>query len=117
MMRNVTLAGLWSIFTTLSLSTALLAAPTTASAQGGPERVLQDMRDAFRRNDLRTLRESLPRLQGHLLEPLGAYWELRARLDSASPDEIRAFLSRWSGSSYEDRLRNEWLLLLGRRGD
>ncbi len=117
MMRNVTLAGLWSIFATLSMSTALLGAPTTASAQSGPERALQDMREAFRKNDQRALSAALPRLHGHLLEPLGAYWELRARLESASPDEIRAFLSRWSGSYYEDRLRNDWLLLLGRRGD
>ena len=99
------------------MSTALLAAPATASAQSGPERTLQDMREAFRKNDQRTLSEALPRLQGHLLEPLGAYWELRARLESASPNEIRAFLSRWSGSYYEDRLRNDWLLLLGRRSD
>ena len=99
------------------MSTALLGAPTLASAQSGPERALQEMREAFRKNDQRTLSAALPRLQGHLLEPLGAYWELRARLESASPDEIRAFLSRWSGSYYEDRLRNDWLLLLGRRGD
>ena len=99
------------------MSTALLGAPATATAQSGPERALQDMREAFRKNDQRTLSAALPRLQGHLLEPLGAYWELRARLESASPDEIRAFLSRWSGSYYEDRLRNDWLLLLGRRGD
>ncbi len=81
------------------------------------DRVLQDMREAFRKNDQRALRDGLPRLQGHLLEPLAAYWELKARLESASPDEIRAFLRRWAGSYYEDRLRNDWLLQLGRRGD
>ncbi len=97
------------------MSTALLGAPTAASAQSGPEQTLQDMREAFRKKDSRALSAALPRLQGHLLEPLGAYWELRVRLESASPDEIRAFMSRWAGSYYEDRLRNDWLLLLGQR--
>ncbi len=75
------------------------------------------MREAFRKNDQRALRDGLPRLQGHLMEPLAAYWELRARLDKASNEEIRAFLQRYAGSYYEDRLRNDWLLQLGRRGD
>ena len=99
------------------MSTALLGLPATASAQAGAEQTLQDMREAFRKKDSRALSAALPRLQGHLLEPLGAYWELRVRLESASPDEIRAFMSRWAGSYYEDRLRNDWLLLLGRSGD
>jgi soluble lytic murein transglycosylase len=118
MKRNVTLStGLWSILATLSAAAALAAAPSAATAQSSPERSLQEMREAFRKNDQRALREGLPRLQGHLLEPLAAYWELRTRLDSASPDEIRAFLRRWAGSYYEDRLRNDWLLQLGRRAD
>ncbi len=118
MKRNVTLStGLWSILATLSAAAVLAGAPGAAIAQPSPERTLQEMREAFRKNDQRTLREGLPRLQGHVMEPLAAYWELKSRLDSASPDEIRAFLRRWTGSYYEDRLRNDWLLLLGRRGD
>ena len=109
--------GLWSILATLSVPAMLTLLPSAVAAQPSAERTLQDMREAFRRNDQRTLRDGLPRLQGHLMEPLAAYWELRARLDSASPDEIRAFLRRWAGSYYEDRLRNDWLLQLGRRGD
>jgi len=118
MKRNTTLPRtLWSILAAFALPAALLGTPATASAQGGADRVLQDMREAFRKGDTRALRDNLPRLQGHPMEPLAAYWELRSRLDSASPDEIRAFLSRWAGSYHEDRLRNDWLLLLGRRGD
>ncbi len=113
MKRNTILPQrLWSI-----LAAALLCVPAAASAQSGADRALQEMRESFRKGDVRALREALPRVQGHLLEPLAAYWELRVRLDSASPDEIRAFLRRWAGSYYEDRLRNDWLLQLGRRGD
>ena len=118
MKRNTTLPRtLWSILTAFALPAALLGAPAAVSAQGGADRVLLDMREAFRKGDTRALRDNLPRLQGHPMEPLAAYWELRSRLDSASPDEIRAFLGRWAGSYHEDRLRNDWLLQLGRRGD
>ncbi|MEY5097787.1 MAG: hypothetical protein RJA36_506 [Pseudomonadota bacterium] len=118
MKRNTILhRTLWSILTAFALPAALLGTPAAASAQNGAERVLQEMREAFRKGDSRTLRENLPRLQGHPMEPLATYWELRNRLDSASNDEVRAFLSRWAGSYYEDRLRNDWLLQLGRRGD
>jgi len=75
------------------------------------------MREAFRKGDAPTLTSNLPLVQGHVLEPLAAYWELRARLDLASTDEVRGFLRRYAGTYYEDRLRNDWLLLLGKRGD
>ena len=45
------------------------------------------------------------------------YWEARARLDIASPTDIRAALDRMAGSYWEDRLRNDWLLQLGKARD
>ncbi|MEY2682966.1 MAG: hypothetical protein RJA09_110 [Pseudomonadota bacterium] len=91
--------------------------PAWSNTPLGAERALQEMREAFRKGDTKTLVATLPRLQGHTLEPLAAYWTLRSRLDQASTEEIRAFLKRYSGSYHEDRLRNDWLLQLGRRGD
>ncbi|HEX5805518.1 MAG TPA: transglycosylase SLT domain-containing protein [Macromonas sp.] len=81
------------------------------------ERALLDMRQAFLKNNPVPLRSLLPVVQGHPLEPLAAYWELKARLDTASQDEIQAFLLRYAGTYYEDRLRNDWLLLLGKNRD
>jgi soluble lytic murein transglycosylase len=107
---------LWSIVTSLTLS-ATGGMPMTATAQTASDRAMLDMRDAFRKNDTRQLGAQLPRVQGHVLEPMAAYWELRARLSDATPQEIRSFLSRYSGTYYEDRLRNDWLLWLGRNGD
>lgn len=102
------------------LPCALWAGATGGWANTGAasaERTLLEMRDAFRKGDAKALVQALPRLQGHALEPLAAYWTLRSRLEQASHDEVRAFLKRHSGSYHEDRLRNDWLLLLGRRGD
>jgi soluble lytic murein transglycosylase len=59
----------------------------------------------------------LPQVRGHVLEPWAAYWELRARLDEATTSEVRQFLSRYAGTYQEDRLRNDWLMLLGNRRD
>jgi soluble lytic murein transglycosylase len=59
----------------------------------------------------------LPQLRGHALEPWAAYWELRARLDSASVQEGPGLPDRYAGTYQEDRLRNDWLLMLGQRRD
>ena len=76
-----------------------------------------EMHQAFRKGDRKRLSALLPSARGHLLEPWAAYWELRARLDEASPGEIQEFLGRYAGTYQEDRLRNDWLLLLGSRRD
>ena len=94
---------------------AQVAAPSTAQAQG--DATLVEMQQAFRKSDRKRLSALLPNTRGHALEPWAAYWELRARLDEASDAEVSAFLQRYAGSYQEDRLRNDWLLLLGQRRD
>jgi len=79
--------------------------------------VIVAMHDAFERGDQAQLTALLPMVRGHALEPWAAYWELKARLESATPDEVEAFLTRWAGTYQEDRLRNDWLLIAGKRRD
>jgi soluble lytic murein transglycosylase len=88
-----------------------------AQAQNKGDDTLLEMAQAFRKNDKARLSALLPQARGHVLEPLAAYWELRPRLDTASESEIRNFLNTYAGTYYEDRLRNDWLLQLGRRRD
>jgi len=102
------------IFTLLLLVLmALTVVPVQAQHPG--DRVIVDMQQAFGRKDGKKLAALLPLVRGHALEPWAAYWELRLRLASASETEIEAFLQRWAGTYQEDRLRNDWLLLLGER--
>ena len=75
------------------------------------------MNQAFKRGDRKKLSALLPQAKGHALEPYAAYWELKARLDEASPREVQDFLTRYPNTYQEDRLRNDWLLLLGQRRD
>ena len=95
---------------------ALLSVPVSwATAQTAGDNVLLQMQEAARKGDKARLSALLPQTAGHPLEPWAAYWELKARLNTAGPSEIDAFLQRWRGTYQEDRLRNDWLLLLGQR--
>jgi soluble lytic murein transglycosylase len=86
--------------------------PATQTAGNG---VFVEMSEAYKRNDRKRLTALLPQAKGHVLEPWAAYWEMSSRLDDASVQEIQDFLARYADSYQEDRLRNEWLLLLGKR--
>ncbi|MGE0349549.1 MAG: transglycosylase SLT domain-containing protein [Hydrogenophaga sp.] len=102
----------------MRLIMAVLALPAPLWAQTAPgDTALLDMREAFRRNSTTQLAALLPAVRGHVLEPLAVYWDTRARLELASPAEIRAALARMPGTYWEDRLRNDWLLLLGKSRD
>jgi soluble lytic murein transglycosylase len=100
----------------LTLILALLVSGAQAQVRGGDEQILE-MQQAFRQGNKAKLAQLLPQVRGHLLEPWAAYWELRSRLESASVAEIQEFLTRFAGTYQEDRLRNDWLLLLGQVRD
>src|SRR5689334_25363471 len=76
-----------------------------------------EMQKAFLAGNKARLAQLLPLAQGHTLEPWAAYWELRSRLDTAGPTEIQQFFTRYAGTYQEDRLRNDWLQVLGQRRD
>lgn len=86
-----------------------------ATAQTAGDNVLLQMQEAARKGDKARLAALLPQAAGHPLEPWAAYWELKSRLNTAGPSEVEAFLQRWRGTYQEDRMRNDWLLLLGQR--
>ena len=79
--------------------------------------LILEMNQAFKKNDKAALSKLLPKVKGHALEPWAAYWEMRVRLDQASTAEIQEFLNQYAGTYAEDRLRNDWLLQLGRQRD
>jgi len=95
-----------------------------ASAQGSGNEALLAAREAWTQaaRDSRQ-QQRLSQIAGTLAEqnhPLAAwadYWRLNARLADAQQSELDAFYARWAGSYVEDRLRNDWLLELGKRRD
>lgn len=91
--------------------------PSAPAAAAASDSTILEMREAYRRNDQVRLSGLLPLATGHALEPWAAYWELKARLEDASPQQVQDFLARYPGTYQEDRLRNDWLLLAGKRRD
>lgn len=101
---------------TLAAACAAQAQQPRAEPRAGDDTVLE-MAQAFRQGNRPRLAQLLPQLRDHPLQAWGAYWELRARLETATPQEVQDFLTRFAGTYQEDRLRNDWLLLLGQRRD
>jgi soluble lytic murein transglycosylase len=109
------------LFLVWALLAPLLTPFTTApaQAQAAEDLLLQAAREALRTRDraeLATLAERA-RAQNHALASWVAYWDLGSRLGDASVAEVQAFYRAWPGTYVEDRLRNDWLLELGRRRD
>jgi soluble lytic murein transglycosylase len=103
-------------FILAGLCSVLLVGGAIAQSQRGDD-VILEMNAAFKRGDKARLRALLPQVRGHALEPWGIYWEMKARLDEATPAEVASAMQSMSGIYQEDRLRNDWLLLLGQRRD
>jgi soluble lytic murein transglycosylase len=112
---------LTQILTSLGASVLIFSFMNTANGQivtqNKADEVILEMNQAFKKLDKVQLSRLLPKAKGHALEPWAAYWELRARLDLASSAEIQEFLTQYAGTYVEDRLRNDWLLQLGRQRD
>lgn len=98
-------------------STAPKTAPTRAVAPAVPPVV--EAAEAARRGDrarLAGLRETAL-AAGDPMAQWVHYFDLSGRLGASSHAEVEAFFARWPGTYVEDRLRNDWLLELGRRRD
>jgi soluble lytic murein transglycosylase len=75
------------------------------------------LREASRRGDADRASELAYRLSNYPIPSYVDYYQLKPRLKDASEEEIRSYLARYSGSAIADRLRNDWLLELGKTGD
>ncbi|MGV3655047.1 MAG: transglycosylase SLT domain-containing protein [Noviherbaspirillum sp.] len=93
-----------------------LAQARPADATGDDE-VFLALRDAARRNDAPRALELAARLENHPIPSYIEYYRLKPRLEVATDTEIREYLLRYRGSAIADRLRNDWLLLLGQVRD
>ncbi len=97
-------------------------APSQAAAAARPtgdDALVVEAREALRREDRVRLDalKAATRLAAHPLAQWVDYFELTNRLADARQDELDAFYARWPGTYVEDRLRNDWLLELGKRRD
>jgi soluble lytic murein transglycosylase len=116
----LTLSAGLSVGLSLGLSGyAYAQSPNQAAAIGSKSDLALEAHDAHKRKDRKRLAalNEAAQAQRHALAPWIDYWELSLRLGEVSQPEVTAFYARWPGSYVEDRLRNDWLLELGRRRD
>ncbi|MBH9552264.1 lytic transglycosylase domain-containing protein [Inhella gelatinilytica] len=97
---------------------ALAAFPFQIHAQPA-DALLDAAREAWRKRDVPALSRLADQAQQaqHPLAPWVDYWRTFSRLPATTVADVEAFYQRWPGSYVEDRLRNDWLLELGRRKD
>ncbi|MFC7651948.1 transglycosylase SLT domain-containing protein [Pseudoduganella danionis] len=102
---------------------SLLALTLTAHADdiGDDGRRADDafllLRDAVRQDDAAKADFYANRLASYSIPSYVDYYRLKPRLKDAGNAEIRDFLKRYEGQAIVDRLRNDWLLELGRKRD
>ncbi len=75
------------------------------------------LREASLRGDTGEAGRLSARLADYPVPSYVEYYRLYPRLASAPEGEVRAFLNKYDGTAIADRLRNDWLLLLGRARD
>ena len=82
------------LFRTILTSNALLLslvltmsahAQSMVAGSAAADEVILEMNQAFKKGNSKRLSALLAQARGHALEPWAAYWELRARLDTAAP--------------------------------
>ncbi|MFG6432828.1 lytic transglycosylase domain-containing protein [Roseateles sp. LYH14W] len=99
------------------LAAAALSAP--AAAAPADDELAVQAREAWAKRDRKRLAAlaDTARAQNQPLAGWVEYFDLNARLNEVRQPEMDAFYLRYPGSYVEDRLRNDWLLELGRRRD
>jgi len=91
--------------------------PAAVDAQREQDNLFLQLREAARQNDAERAAMLAARLPDYVIPSYVDYYRLKPRLRDASNEEILGFLKRYEGSAIADRLRNDWLLELGRRRD
>src|SRR2546427_1207418 len=101
----------------LGASVALWLAAAPAFAGNSSDDALLGAFDAYRAGDPIRFAKHAQKLSHHVLEPWLEYWRLSLRLEDMPATEVRAFLSKFERTYVAELLREEWLKVLGRRGD
>lgn len=101
----------------VSVLTAPLAhAQKRLAPNASADDIFLALRDAANSSNSALALDLAGRLQGYDISSYVDYYRLKPRIRdyTASEQEIRDFLQRYEGSAIADRLRNDWLLALGK---
>ena len=89
-----------------------LSAATQVNAANLDEQFLA-AEEAFRTRDVKALEYYVPALKDHFLADYPQYWLLQLTLKDADTTQVADFLTRYPDGPLAERLRIDWLRLLG----
>lgn len=90
------------------------------------DRTFIELREAAKRNDLPRAQTLAASLFNYPYDDYVAYFRIKpqlfdsaggARADSNADSQVMSFLNQYQGTALADRMRNDWLLVLGKRKD
>lgn len=90
------------------------------------DRTFIDLREAAKKNDVFRAQQLAASLPNYPYDDYVAYFRIKpqlfdsaggARADTSADNQVNAFLTQYEGSALADRMRNDWLLVLGKRKD
>jgi len=112
----------WLVSLALAAASTVLL-PAASHARKSVEVTVSDddqfvaLRDAARNFDTAKAEKLTAGLIGYQIPSYVDYYHLKAHIAEAKADDILDFMTRYEGSAIADRLRNDWLLVLGYAGD
>ncbi|WP_394777761.1 transglycosylase SLT domain-containing protein [Undibacterium sp.] len=123
LLKKIASAGIVMVAGLCHLAAAGDAQAAKAAPAPAPRSFVNDddrfmaLRDASFHDDATKAEEHASYLANYDIPSYVDYYVLRTHIRSASATEVKAFISKYEGSAVADRLRNDWLLVLGYRGD
>ena len=90
------------------------------------DRMFIDLREAARKNDVFRTQQLSANLAAYPFEDYVTYFRIKPQLfdssgsprgDYSADAQVVAFLNQYQGAALADRIRNDWLLVLGKRKD
>jgi soluble lytic murein transglycosylase len=109
---------IFKVFRNLAAAAACTLAATGVLAKGHTaDDALLAAYDAYRAGDPIKLARHAKKLEGHVLAPWLDYWRLSMRLEDTPNKEVREFFATHPNVYVTERLRADWLRVLGKRSE
>jgi soluble lytic murein transglycosylase len=107
---------IFKVFRNLAAALCCVAAQA-AGAKNSVDESLLGAYDAYRAGDPIKLARHAKHLDNHLLEPWLDYWRLSMGLEDTPNREVREFFAKHANLYVAERLRSDWLRVLGKRSE
>jgi len=109
--------GSLSLLPGLLLAMLLPAGAFAALSQKDADFHIMGVFDAYRMGNPIKLASHAQKLEGHVLTPWIEYMRLSLKLEDAQNAEVKGFFGSYGNTYVGERMRGDWLKVLGKRGD